>query len=409
MAGTSVRLETRVPQALSVSELAGLLRDTLRSNPLLDRVTVRGETSNVQQGPSGTVFLTLKDDHAEIACVLFHEAASGLAFDLENGMDVLATGEVGLYARKGEVQLVLRSIEPVGVGKFWATFQRTRRRLAAEGLFEESRKRPLPAFPRRIGVVTSERGAVFHDIVTVLRRRFPLAAVLLSPAVVQGPDAPGSVRRALDILGPRVDLVIIARGGGSLEDLWGFNDESLARSVVACPVPVVSAIGHETDVTILDFVADLRAPTPSVAAELASPDLSDLAARVRTLGANLVRYVRDALREGWSTLARSAERISPAGLRRGIGEERERLRRMGISLARAGSRLTERHGERLTGLGRRLDALSPLATLRRGYAIVSRPDGRIVSRAAEVSPEDSLAVRLQDGRVHVHALGKEVS
>ena len=408
MAGTSVQVETRAPRALTVFELASLLRDTLRSNPLLGRMTVRGETSNVQRGPSGTVFLTLRDTQAEISCVLFRETAARLSFDLADGMDVLATGEVGLYARKGEVQIVLRSIEPVGVGKFWATFQRTRRRLAAEGLFDESRKRPLPAFPRRIGVVTSERGAVFHDIVTVLRRRFPLATILLVSAVVQGPDAPESVRHALEVVGPRVDLVIIARGGGSLEDLWGFNDESLARSVVACPVPVVSAIGHETDVTILDFVADLRAPTPSAAAELVSPDVSDLAPRVKALGTSLVQCTRDALREGWSALARSAERMSPAGLRRGIEEERQDLRRLGISLVRAGSRLTERCGERLTGLGHRLDALSPLATLRRGYAIVSRPDGRLVSLAAEVSPGDMLAVRLQDGRVHVHALGKEV-
>lgn len=407
---TSLATAVGVPEsaaALSVGELSRLLRDTVRGNPLLTQVLVRGETSNVQRGSTGIVFFTLRDEEAEIACVLFRDAAESLPFELADGMAVLATGDVDLYPRRGEVQLVIRTVAPEGVGLFWATFQKTRKSLEAEGLFEAARKRPLPTFPRRIGLVTSEQGAAVHDLVTILRRRYPLAALVLSPTLVQGDGAPASLRRALLAVQGRVDLVIVARGGGSLEDLWCFNDEALARAIAACPVPVVSAVGHETDVTIADFVADVRASTPSAAAELVSPDLEELRAQVRSLAQTTLATVEALLRDARRGLAMTGARLSPASLQRGVHDDGDRLQRTGRGLCDSAARHLTRASEGLSSLGDRLDAVSPLGTLRRGYAILEREDGRVVTDAHGVRPPEPLAVRLRDGRLHVHVDSKE--
>jgi exodeoxyribonuclease VII large subunit len=391
-----------VPAAITVSQLARLIRETVRGNPLLSRILVRGEVSNLQTAPAGHVFFTLKDATAQISCTLFREDAELLGFDLEDGMDVVVSGDVDVFPRKGTVQLVVRAATPAGVGAFWAAYQRTRKKLAAEGLFDPARKRPLPSFPRRIGVVTSEMGAVVHDIVTILRRRYPIAQVVVAPALVQGPGAPASLRRALAVVADRVDVVILARGGGSLEDLWCFNDEGLARAVATCRVPVVSAIGHETDVTIVDFVADVRAPTPSAAAELVSPDAVELTAQLNEAGRLLAQEIREILsvRRGW--VKGFGERMSPRGLRRSVDANRVRLQEMRASLASLGAREVVRHRERLGSTSRRLDLLSPLATLQRGYAIAEREDGHVVAHAADVVAGDPLAVRFQDGRIHVY-------
>ena len=394
-------------RALTVSELTRLLRDTVRSNPLLTRVLVRGETSNVQRVSGGLVFFTLKDESAQIPCVLFRGDAESLPFDLADGMAVLATGDVDLYARRGEIQLVVHTLAPEGVGLFWATFQRTRKTLDAEGLFGAARKRPLPTYPRRIGLVTSERGAVLHDLVTILRRRYPLADVVLSPALVQGPEAPASLRQALAAVQERVDLVIVARGGGSLEDLWCFNDESLARAIASCPVPVVSAVGHETDVTIADFVADVRAPTPSAAAELVSPDSEDLQAHLRSLAEASLAAIRDALRERRRAAAVAGGRLSPLALRNEVADSTVRLGKLGHGLRDAAVRMLAARSERLDSVADRLDAVSPLGTLRRGYAIVERGAGGVVTLARSVLVPDNLVVRLQDGRLHVHVESKQ--
>jgi len=398
-----------VPRALTVTELTRLLKDTLRSNPLLTRVLIRGEAIDVQPTPAGHWFFALRDANAQVACVLFREEREGLGFDLEDGMEVVASGDVDLYARRGEVQLVVRALTPAGVGAFWASFQHTRKKLAAEGLFDAARKRRLPRFPRRIGLVTSEAGAVVHDIVTILRRRFPLAEVVVAPALVQGPEAAASLRRALSEASAVVDVVILARGGGSLEDLWCFNDEPLARAVAACPVPVVSAVGHETDVTIVDFVADVRAPTPSAAAEVVSPDVRVVSAQVDESCDTLRLGIRDALRERWTEMERLRERLTPKGLRRAVEMHAARLRSEAASMLRASATGLVRRRDRLDAVGRRLDVLSPLATMRRGYAIVARPDGRVLPEAAPVEPGDPLIVRMQDARLHIHVDAKEVS
>ena len=401
-------IQPGVPQALTVAQLARLIRDTVRANPLLARVLVRGEVTGLQRAPSGHVFFSLKDATAQVACVLFREDADGLGFELEDGMDVVASGDVDVFPRRGTVQLLVRAATPAGVGAFWAAYQRTRKRLAAEGLFDASRKRPLPTFPRRIGVVTSEVGAVVHDIVTILRRRFPIARVIVAPALVQGPEAPASLRRALAWAADRVDVIILARGGGSLEDLWCFNDEGLARAVATCRVPVVSAVGHETDVTIVDFVADVRAPTPSAAAEIVSPNAVEILARVNVAGRSLLHSVHGSIAAGRVRVAVLRERLSPRGLRRDVEANRNSLRRGGGALVAAATREVARHRERTEGLGLRLDVLSPLGTLRRGYAIAERLGGEVVAHAADVALGDALAVRLQDGRLQVHVKQKEV-
>jgi len=391
-----------VPHALTVSQLARLIRETVRANPLFGRILVRGEVSNRQAASAGHVFFTLKDAGAQVACILFREDAEGLGFELEDGMDVVVSGDVDVFPRKGTVQLLVRAATPAGVGAFWAAYQRTRKKLAAEGLFDPARKRLLPPFPQRIGVVTSEIGAVVHDIVTILRRRYPMAHVIVAPALVQGPEAPASLRRALAAVADRVDVVILARGGGSLEDLWCFNDEGLARAVATCRVPVVSAIGHETDVTIADFVADVRAATPSAAAELVSPDSVELTVQVNDAGRLLAEEIREILSLSRARVKGLGERMSPRGLRRSVEANRARLRQMQEALAALGPREILRHRDRLGAVGRRLDLLSPLATLQRGYAIAEREDGHVIAHAAEVEEGDALAVRFQDGRIHVH-------
>src|SRR5438128_1926726 len=291
----SVTWENRpgVPPALTVTQLARIIRDTVRANPILSRILVRGEVSNLQPAPSGHVFFTLKDATAQLSSTVFREDAEVLGFDLEDGMDVVVSGDVDVFPRRGSVQLLVKAATPAGVGAFWAAYQKTRKKLAAEGLFDAARKRPLPSFPRTIGVVTSEIGAVVHDIVTILRRRYPIAHIVVAPALVQGPEAPASLRRALAVVSDRVDVVIVARAGGSLEDLWCFNDEGLARANAAVRAPVVSAIGHETDVTIVDFVADVRAATPSAAAELVSPNSVELAIQLDETGRLLAQSIRE--------------------------------------------------------------------------------------------------------------------
>src|SRR3989454_1334894 len=216
------------PQALTVTRVARVIRDTVRANPILSRILVRGEVSNLQRAPAGHVFFTLKDATAQISCTLFREDAEMLGFDLEDGMDVVVSGDVDVFPRRGSVQLLIKAATPAGVGAFWAAYQKTRKKLAAEGLFDAARKRPLPGFPQRIGVVTSEIGAVVHDIVTILRRRYPIAHVIVAPALVQGPEAPASLRRALAVLADPGAAVIVARGGGALPERWGFYHERLA-------------------------------------------------------------------------------------------------------------------------------------------------------------------------------------
>lgn len=369
--------------AVSVSALNARARLVLEGS--FRPVWVAGEVANWRRVSSGHCYFTLRDEDAQVACVMFRSDARRLPASPEEGMEVVLRGEVTLYETRGRFQLVVRELEGRGDGLWRLAFERLKRKLGSEGLLDPERKRPLPRFPSRIGVVTSRDGAAVRDVVTGIRRRAPWTHVLLCSCRVQGDGATAEIVRALERLRERaVDLIIVARGGGSVEDLWCFNEEPVARAIVASPVPVVSAVGHEVDVTIADLVADARAPTPSAAAELAVPDRAELRVRVRRGREALVR-----------------------GLRRRTRRGRERAERAEERLLAAASRWLERREGRVRRLGDRLHALSPLATLERGYAVPLGPDGRVLRRREMFEPGRAFRLRVVDGTVRCRTEGTE--
>lgn len=389
------------PRVYSVSAITTYIKERLRADPTLRDLWVEGEISNWRPAPSGHVYFTLKDPDASIRCVMWRSTLPHLSYLPDgDGEAVLAHGYISVYEPSGQYQFYVDDLEPVGLGALQARFEQLKARLAEEGLFDEARKHPLPPFPQRIGVVTSPTGAALRDILNVLRRRYPLAEVFLSPAQVQGEDAPPQIVGALQAVSQveGVDVIILARGGGSLEDLWAFNDERVARAVADSPIPVVCGVGHETDFTIADFAADLRAPTPSAAAELTVPDQEELKRRLSLFEMRLAGRVSEAIAAHRQRLVgevRALGRVSPQAW---IERRRQRLDDLGRS---AQTTLVHRLAlgrERASGLSSRLLALNPEATLARGYAIVRRrEDGRVVSRVGQVAPGDRLSVRVSDG------------
>jgi exodeoxyribonuclease VII large subunit len=318
--------------ALTVSQLTRLVKDRLESEPALQAVTVAGEVSNYKRHTSGHIYFTLKDAGATLRCVFFRSYAAGLGFEPGAGQQVVCRGDVGVFERDGQYQLYVRAMQPAGQGDLHAAFLRLKAKLQAEGLFDADRKRPLPELPRRVGLLTSPTGAALRDMVRVGHRRFPNLHLIVIPVLVQGPEAPASIVQGLRIAsGPelRLDLCVLARGGGSLEELWAFNDEGVARAIRECPVPVVSAVGHETDFTIADFAADLRAPTPSAAMEMVVPERTSLDRALLSLADRSQRALRARLR-------RERQRLASLGARRVLARPsapleaaRERLDRAG--------------------------------------------------------------------------------
>ncbi len=404
----------------TVSRLNNEIKWLLESNPSFRNVFVAGEISNYKPHPSGHHYLTLKDEGASINAVMFRSDAARLRFRLQNGMKVVARGRVSSYPKSGQVQLYLSEVLPDGAGALHAAFEQLKEKLAAEGLFDEARKKPLPVLPRSIALVTAESGAAVQDMVRILGRRWPLAEVRIFSALVQGEGAPQSLCRALALVNRlnEDDLVIIGRGGGSLEDLWAFNDEAVARAIAASQIPVISAVGHEPDVTIADFVADLRAPTPSGAAELAVPDQEGVCEHLRQLGLRLERgYLRSmegrrqrtallqarlaarspahTLAERRGALARQAERLEHAFA--------NRLAECRLAVDLASDRLGTLTVQRLTAGRQRLeraavglDAMSPLRVLGRGYAMATH-GGAAVTDASALRAGDQIEVRFAKG------------
>jgi exodeoxyribonuclease VII large subunit len=431
----------------TVSQLNLEVRQVLESGfPL---IWLEGEISNLSRPASGHLYFSLKDDTAQVRCALFRNRGRYVNQPLGNGLQVRVRARISLYEPRGEFQLIIEHLEDAGEGALRRAFEALKQKLDAEGLFATERKRALPRFPHRIGLITSPGGAAIRDVLSVLARRFPALPVLLYPTPVQGAEAVAGIVRALELAGARrdCDLLLLVRGGGSLEDLQSFNEEAVARAIAACPIPVVSGIGHETDVTIADFAADLRAPTPSAAAELVSPDRAEWQARFERLETALIAGLRRRLsglnqRLDWQRqrLARvhpsrrlqdRAQRLDELDqrLRRALHQrlerERSRLANLDVRLRSHSPRrrlaaLAEHHAalnrrlhtalhqelntrrQRLAELGRALHAVSPLATLSRGYAIVRRPDsGAIVRRADQVTTGESLEVLLAEGRLQV--------
>ena len=383
----------------SVTELNGRIKALIDSDYVLNEVYVKGELSNYKVYPSGHHYFTMKDAEGALKCVMFKGAATKLRFKPENGMKVTAFGKVTVYPRDGAYQLYCESISPEGMGDLQVAFEQLKAKLESEGLFSPERKKPIPKFVRSVGVITSASGAALHDIINVSGRRCPSAEIIVYPAYVQGELAPRSLTSGILFFNNRhnVDLIIIGRGGGSMEDLWGFNDEGLARAIADSRIPVISAVGHETDFTICDFVADKRAPTPSAAAELAFPDTKEMLLHVDHLlhrcTAALSREISGL--DGRFELARSnIERYSP------INRLKERSARLELLRERLDTSINERYNlseSEFKLACARLEGVNPLAVLARGYSAVENERGEIVSSTQELSVGDKIKIRLSDG------------
>ncbi len=384
----------------TVSQLTGHIRRLLEKDETLREIQVEGEVSTFTRASSGHCYFTLKDAGAEIRCVMWRDAVNAQHQLPQHGDQVLAHGTVSVCEARGTYQLYVDLIRPAGIGDLYRQLELLKSRLEGEGLFDPARKRPLPAWPRVLGIVTSPSAAALRDILNVLGRRYPLVKVLLSPTLVQGTEAPTQIVAAIQALSARddVDLVIVARGGGSLEDLWAFNDERVARAIVGCRHPVISGVGHETDFTIADLSADLRAPTPSAAAELAVPDRRELTTAVAGLSARLTNTVQDHIEEQRVALATQKRALRHLSPRARLREARQRTDDLLATAATGVQHGLALRRERVTGLSSRLESLSPLATLARGYAIVSQEETEeVVSSVNQVSPGDRLSIRVADG------------
>ena len=395
---------TNRPDAFSVGQLNEYVKMLLEGNPNLKDVWVQGEISGAKLYSSGHLYFSLKDSDSVISAVMFKNSMMRMEFEPENGMKVVAHGRVSAYPPRGQYQFIVDRMIPDGAGALAVAFEQLKARLGAEGLFDPARKRPLPAHPKRIGVVTSPSGAAVHDIIRVAKKRCPSTEILIFPSLVQGAEAPAYLRGGIQYFNAvkddpeqGVDLIIIGRGGGSAEDLWGFNDERLARTVAASEIPVVSAVGHEVDFTICDFVADLRAATPSAAAELSLPDKGDLTRQVQSLTTRLNAAQTTRLKRYRTQLDRlAAARVltSPEGVYRLRRETVTALeKRLNLSVSRHLGRKRQSM-ERVTAS---LGALNPLAVLSRGYALVQTEAGKVIPAAAELKVGDRVNLRFADG------------
>jgi exodeoxyribonuclease VII large subunit len=387
------------PSFYTVTQITRYIKERFETDLRLQDLWVEGEISNWKRSSAGHCYLTLKDAGAAIRAVIWRSIAERLPFAPRDGQAVLAHGHVSVYEPQGQYQLYVDMVQPVGLGALYLQFQALKERLASEGLFDEARKRPLPTFPATIGVVTSPTGAALRDVRNVLSRRWPLVRVLLAPTLVQGDDAPPQIVAALRALYRRddVDLIIVTRGGGSIEDLWAFNDERVARTIAESPVPVISGVGHEVDFTIADFVADRRAPTPSAAAEVAVPDQVDVRGQLVALCAALEQDVWQRVDDARRQLDLQRGTLARLSPRARLEQDRQRVDDLMRRVDQAWQHRLVLRREQLSGLKQRLRGLNPFATLERGYAIVRRRDGQVVRRVAQAPPGEWIEVRVSDG------------
>ena len=386
-------------QVLSITQINEYIRGKMDEDRLLLQLAVRGEISNYKMYPSGHHYFTLKDENAALKCVMFKTSASKLRFRPENGMKVIAMGRITVYPRDGAFQLYCSAMSMDGIGDLYAAFEQLKAKLAAQGLFAPEHKKPLPQFPKTIGIVTSSAGAAVHDMLRILKKRYPIVKVRLLPVRVQGAEAPGEIAAAIRYANrfKLADLLIVGRGGGSIEDLWAFNDERVAYAIYASEIPVISAVGHEPDVTISDYVADLRAATPSNAAELAVPDQAALQqsmdAAASAMASALSGKLRHA-RQRLHVLAQSPALVSPTGY---LEQRQQSLEHLKSRLIGAQMQQIQRKKQRYIGNTAKLDAMSPLKVLTRGYSIVSADDGTIVRSVRQTAPGREVQVMLSDG------------
>ena len=391
------------PTVLSVSALSSYLRELLETDEVLHDLWVRGEISNFSQPRSGHIYFTLKDNEAQIRAVMWKSAAMRLNFSPRDGQSVEIHGSMSFYPASGQAQLYVDSMQPLGEGKLFQEFLRLKNKLEAEGLFSPAHKRPLPELPRKIGIITSATGAALQDILNTLNRRLPLLQVFIAPSLVQGADAPTSLLKSFNSLNQiaSLDLIIIARGGGSIEDLWAFNDENLARAIFNSPVPVISGVGHETDFTIADFVADLRAPTPTGAAELATPiTINELALSLQGNRKLLAENMQEAIAERRYQLELrqlDLKRLSPI---QRVNNAIQTLDNLQMRLDRTMRQELQKLSQKNQHLSDRLESLSPLAVLKRGFAIVSDAHSKqLIYQTSQSSPNQAVNIRFFDGEL----------
>jgi exodeoxyribonuclease VII large subunit len=391
---------------LTVSQITQYIKSMFSSDVLVQSISVRGEISNlVERG--GHMYMTLKDEGAVIKAVIFRSSLARIKFRPENSMKVVAHGRINVYEQSGQYQLYIDMLEPEGIGALAQAYEQLKKKLEAEGLFDAKYKKKLPPIPRTVGVITSPAGAAVRDIINIMTRRFPLSKMLLYPSLVQGDGAAKQLVEALRYFNitRSADVIIIGRGGGSIEDLWAFNDENLAREIFASKIPVISAVGHESDFTICDFVADMRAPTPSAAAELAVPDSAELSARILTLGARLKtslsgRVVR-ARKELDSLTSRRVMR-SPNVI---LDDKNMRLANVSEKLDRAYSKIISDKKSQFLQKVSQLEALSPLSVLSRGYSVAFDERGTIVKSVSDVKSGEKITLRVSDGRINAEVCG----
>ncbi len=389
----------------SVTQLSRYLKELLASDDILQDIQVKGEVSGCRTYSSGHCYFTLKDAEAQLPCVFFKNARlRSDAPALRDGMAIAASGRISFYERDGKLQLYVESVETIGDGALFLRFEQLKARLAAEGLFDEERKRPLPSQPAMIGIVTSPQAAALRDVLRVLRTRYPLAEVILSPTLVQGAEAPANIAAALDLLNEHgeADVIIVGRGGGSIEELWAFNEEVVARAIARSRIPVISGVGHETDFTIADFVADYRASTPTAAATAAVPDIAVWRSNILTMQQTLTELIQEHLAELHEQLAytqRSLQQASPKDL---LYRRQQQLDDTTQTLQTHVQHILSLRSERLRGLALRLHSLSPLLTIARGYAIVRRDrDGTIITSTQQTQPGETLTIQVTDGHIPV--------
>ena len=385
----------------TVTELNQFIKDLLDNVPPLTDLLLRGEISNYKMYPSGHHYFTLKDGQCAVKCVLFKGSAMKLRFRPENGMQVIASGRISVYPRDGAYQLYCTGLSPEGVGDLSVAYEQLKEKLRLEGLFDEAHKKQLPPYPQRIAIVTSPAGAAIHDMIRILRRRYPIAKVLLLPVRVQGTEAPAEIAGAIRYANRHqlADVLITGRGGGSLEDLWAFNDERVARAIYDSEIPVISAVGHEPDVAISDFVADRRASTPSNAAEIAVPDMAELLRWLDGAEMRMVRGVKrqlGAARERLDTLTQKRVLTDPMAL---VADKGMQLDHVQHRLAAAMRAVTDRENGRFAALAASLDALSPLRVLGRGYALAQTEDGTVLRSAVQTAAGERIRVRLAQGQL----------
>lgn len=386
---------------LSVSQINEYIRSRMDADDLLSNVAIRGEISNYKLYPSGHHYFTLKDDGAALRCVMFKGNAFKLRFRPANGMKVIALGKISVFPRDGAYQLYCVSMAMDGIGDLYAAYERLKEKLSALGLFDPSHKKPLPRYPGTIGIVTSAAGAALHDMLRILRKRYPLSKVILLPVRVQGAEAPAEIAAAIRYANyyRLSDLLIVGRGGGSIEDLWAFNDEQVAHAIYDSSIPVISAVGHEPDVTIADHVADLRAATPSNAAELAVPDQDALRQTLDAMSVAMVSALQrqlKAARQHLNVLSSSSALQTPTAY---LEQKRNSLMHLDSRLVSATMRVTDRKKQHFIALTSKLDAMSPLKVLTRGYAMTRLPDGTVVRSVGQLRQGDTLHITLSDGVV----------